>query len=65
MRFNFYLLVTAALVCLAFPVSAAEQVSFEGKSIKMIIPTAAGGGTDISARLLARFLGKYLPGLQR
>ena len=55
-------LVAAAVIGLACAAGAAEAVSFEGKSIKMIIPTTAGGGTDISARLFGRFLGKYLPG---
>jgi hypothetical protein len=49
-------------VCLAGSRAQAEMVSFEGKTVKLIIPTTAGGGTDISARLFARFLGKYLPG---
>lgn len=51
-----------ALVSLSTPAIGSDVISFEGKSVKMIIPTTAGGGTDISARLLARFLGKYLPG---
>jgi tripartite-type tricarboxylate transporter receptor subunit TctC len=55
-------LAAALVVCSAWASKAAENVSFEGKSVKMIIPTTAGGGTDISARLFARFLGKYLPG---
>jgi hypothetical protein len=55
-------LAAATVICLASPAGAAEAVSFEGKTIKMIIPTTAGGGTDISARLFGRFLGKYLPG---
>ena len=42
--------------------ASGQPVSFEGKSVKLIIPTTAGGGTDISARLFGRFLGKYLPG---
>lgn len=40
----------------------AETVSFEGKQVKLIIPSTAGGGTDVAARLVGRFLGKYLPG---
>jgi tripartite-type tricarboxylate transporter receptor subunit TctC len=51
-----------AIIWFLTPAVGREAVSFEGKSVKMIIPTTAGGGTDISARLLARFIGKYLPG---
>ena len=54
-------IVAAGLLC-ASAAASAEAVSFEGKTVKMIIPTTAGGGTDISARLFARFVGKYLPG---
>jgi putative tricarboxylic transport membrane protein len=42
--------------------AAAEPVSFKGKTITMIIGFAAGGGTDLSGRLIAAYLGKYLPG---
>jgi tripartite-type tricarboxylate transporter receptor subunit TctC len=41
---------------------ARAQVTFEGKTISMIIDAAAGGGTDLTGRLLAPFLTKYLPG---
>lgn len=44
------------------PACAADAVSFKGKNITMIIPTTAGGSTDLSARLFARFFGDYLPG---
>ena len=36
--------------------------NFKGKVIVLISPSAAGGGTDISCRLISRHLGKYLPG---
>jgi tripartite-type tricarboxylate transporter receptor subunit TctC len=42
--------------------AGAEPVSFKGKSITMVIGYAAGGGTDISGRLIASFLGNHLPG---
>jgi tripartite-type tricarboxylate transporter receptor subunit TctC len=51
-----------AVLCLALPASSAEPVSFEGKTIKLIIPSTAGGGTDVAARLVGRFFNKYLPG---
>lgn len=41
---------------------SADSVSFEGKSVKVIIPSTAGGGTDAVARLAARFFTQYLPG---
>jgi tripartite-type tricarboxylate transporter receptor subunit TctC len=41
---------------------ADESVSFENKSITMIIGNAAGGGTDASGRLVAQHLARHLPG---
>jgi len=43
-------------------VAAAEPVSFEGKSINMIVASSAGGGTDTSGRLIANFLAGHLNG---
>lgn len=52
-----------ACFCTASVASAADTaVSFQGKTVTMIIPSTAGGSTDLSARLLARFFGKHLPG---
>jgi tripartite-type tricarboxylate transporter receptor subunit TctC len=42
--------------------TAAEPVSFKDKNVTMVIGFAAGGGTDLSGRLIASFLGKFLPG---
>jgi tripartite-type tricarboxylate transporter receptor subunit TctC len=55
------LIAIAWCVALAAP-AAADDVSFKDKSITMIIPTTAGGSTDLSARLIARFLAAHLPG---
>jgi|tagenome__1003787_1003787.scaffolds.fasta_scaffold20973021_1 hypothetical protein len=55
----------AALMVLAFLPSrspAAETVSFEGKTITVIIGSEPGGTTDASARLMGSFVAKYLPG---
>jgi tripartite-type tricarboxylate transporter receptor subunit TctC len=43
-------------------VAAQNAVSYQGKTITMVIGFAAGGGTDISGRLIAPYLTKYLPG---
>jgi tripartite-type tricarboxylate transporter receptor subunit TctC len=56
--------VISSIACLALaaPAFALDKVSFEGKTIKMILPTTAGGSSDIIGRLFARFFTKYLPG---
>jgi tripartite-type tricarboxylate transporter receptor subunit TctC len=42
--------------------ASAQDVNFTGKTVKMILGQASGGGADTSARLVAAFLAKYLPG---
>src|SRR5688500_14607418 len=42
--------------------ASAQEVNFAGKTLRMILGQAAGGGADTSARLIANFIGKYLPG---
>lgn len=49
-----------ALALLAQP--AAAQDFYKGKKITMIIPSSAGGGYDTYARLLARHMGRHIPG---
>ncbi|MEX1215508.1 Bug family tripartite tricarboxylate transporter substrate binding protein [Saccharospirillum sp.] len=38
------------------------EVSFEGKTVSISIRSTPGGGYDTHGRLMARHLGKYLPG---
>ena len=54
-------LVTALSFPVVTPVGAAE-VSFEGKTISLIINSNPGGGTDTIARLVGTVLAKNLPG---
>ncbi len=57
------ILTVAASIALAAPAAAQEKtVSFKDQTVKMIIPTTVGGSTDLTARLFAKYLGKYLPG---
>lgn len=69
-RFYRFLLVTA-LALLALPLLHASLVlaqqpdlaaHFSSKPITIIVGSSPGGGYDISARVVARFIGKYLPG---
>ncbi len=42
--------------------SAGDEPNFAGKSVTMIIPSAPGGGTDTTGRVIAAFLIENLPG---
>jgi tripartite-type tricarboxylate transporter receptor subunit TctC len=46
----------------ANPIYSAETPFYRGKTLTVLINFAAGGPTDIEGRLVARFLGKHLPG---
>jgi tripartite-type tricarboxylate transporter receptor subunit TctC len=35
---------------------------YDGKTIRIVVGYAPGGGYDFYARLLARYMGKYIPG---
>jgi tripartite-type tricarboxylate transporter receptor subunit TctC len=50
-----------ALACAA-AMPAAAQPFFAGKSIDMLIGADAGGGYDIAGRVMARSLGRHIPG---
>src|SRR5438552_16921632 len=52
----------SAVVLGCTPASAEDAISFQGKTITMIVGFAAGGGTDAFGRLVASSLGNYLPG---
>jgi tripartite-type tricarboxylate transporter receptor subunit TctC len=59
----------SALAAFAFVAGAAHPARadsvedfYRGKSIVMAIGYSVGGGYDLYARLLARYLGKYIPG---
>jgi tripartite-type tricarboxylate transporter receptor subunit TctC len=50
------------LVCLS-PAKAASPANFyAGKTLTVLVASDAGGGYDVYARLLAQYLGKYIPG---
>ena len=54
----------SAIATLAFSPDAAAQdnPSYKGKTVTLIINSAAGGGTDLTNRMIGTYLAKYLPG---
>ena len=61
-------LLTTALILLSVVLGASGRPAYsaapfyEGKAIRIIVGTAPGGGYDTYTRLIARHLGKYIPG---
>jgi tripartite-type tricarboxylate transporter receptor subunit TctC len=56
--------VLAVVAACLFYVSAAQtqESAFKGKTIRIIVGLAPGGGYDTYSRLIARHLGKHIPG---
>src|SRR5205823_3461907 len=56
-------LVLACLALLAWAASAGAQSRFfEGKTIRVVVGFSAGGGYDTYSRVIARHLGRHIPG---
>ena len=56
----------ACLICSAVtaPAAAGDSVQefFAGRQVTVIVGSGAGGGYDLQARLMARHIGKHIPG---
>ena len=53
------------LFAAGLPAGAADAPYYEGKTLKILVSSGTGGGTDTAARLVSRSIGKYLPGNPR
>jgi len=58
----FCLLLILVLPLFASPVGAQSEPFYKGKQIRIIVGLSSGGGYDRAARMLARNIGKYIPG---
>jgi tripartite-type tricarboxylate transporter receptor subunit TctC len=61
------LLATIAMIALATPAGAQDArdsvaAFFRGKTITILVGSSPGGGYDLYGRLIARFLGRHVPG---
>jgi tripartite-type tricarboxylate transporter receptor subunit TctC len=62
-RVRHLLLCLSALAFLAAPpLPASADDFYKGKTITLVVANAAGGGYDLYARLLARHMGRHIPG---
>jgi tripartite-type tricarboxylate transporter receptor subunit TctC len=62
-RLIMFLLVVLMVTTAGSPLHAQSAKSFyAGKTITLLAGSSAGGGTDLTARLLARHLERYVPG---
>jgi tripartite-type tricarboxylate transporter receptor subunit TctC len=60
--FLFHGVVLGTLVAAAVALPAAEAPYYEGKTIRIVVSSGPGGGTDTAGRLVSRFISKYIPG---
>lgn len=51
-----------ALLTIASDKLHAQESFFKGKQMRIVVGLSTGGGYDRAARLIARYLGKYIPG---
>lgn len=60
-QFFYSCLFTAAICLGANPLFAAEPF-YQGKTVRVVVASAAGGGSDIVARLMMRHFPRHIPG---
>ena len=58
------LLALCAVLLTTLPASSQESAAdfYKGKTVRMIVGIGVGSGYDVNARLLARHIGKHIPG---
>ncbi|MDB5544144.1 MAG: Tripartite-type tricarboxylate transporter, receptor component TctC [Hyphomicrobiales bacterium] len=61
---NIAALSIAALACVASTWSRADSVEdfYKGRTISLIVGFSPGGGYDLNARAISRYIGKHIPG---
>src|SRR5688500_269707 len=68
-RMQKHLSVVANVFILSFvavlPLNAQTKNFYEGRAITFLVGSSAGGGTDVTARVIARHIERYIPGKPR
>jgi tripartite-type tricarboxylate transporter receptor subunit TctC len=55
-------LALALALCATTPASAQDDTFYAGKTVTLVVGFSPGGGYDIYARTVARFIGNHIPG---
>ncbi|HKY07647.1 MAG TPA: hypothetical protein VJQ55_05380, partial [Candidatus Binatia bacterium] len=53
------------IIAASAPLHAQSKSFYEGKIITFLVGSSAGGGTDLSARAIARHIERHIPGKPR
>ena len=61
-RFVFPFMLNAVIPLLISTAIAAAEPFYQGKTLRVVVASAAGGGSDIVARLMMRHLSRHIPG---
>lgn len=61
-RFFLPAAVGVVLVLTTFLSATAQESFYKGKTLRIVVATAAGGGFDAYTRVIARHMGKHIPG---
>ena len=61
-RFVFQFMLNAVIPLLISTAIAAAEPFYQGKTLRVVVASAAGGGSDIVARLMMRHLSRHIPG---
>ena len=55
--------IALGLVCApGAPLLSAQEAFYKGKTIRIVVATAPGGGFDTYTRVIARHMGRHIPG---
>jgi len=60
---KFFLILSLVVVC-ASPAALSQtpEAFYSGRTVTILVGSGAGGATDISARIIGQYLGRYIPG---
>lgn len=60
--FSLVTMLVGVMLALGYGSTFAQEPFYKGKAIRLIVGFAAGGGFDTNARIIARHMGKHIPG---